>query len=38
METLIGYQSLTSMSKTPEQKTLELEAKIKLLEKQNNRN
>ena len=30
-------QSPSSMSKTPEQKILELEAKIRLLEKQNNR-
>lgn len=31
------HQSITAMSKTPEQKILELEAKIKLLEKQKNR-
>ena len=31
------YRSITAMSKTPEQKILELEAKIKLLEKQKKR-
>ncbi|WP_028888930.1 transposase [Tenacibaculum ovolyticum] len=31
------HESITVMSKTPEQKILELEAKIKLLEKQKNR-
>ena len=31
------HQSITAMSKTPEQKILELEAKVKLLEKQKNR-
>ena len=31
------HESITAMSKTPEQKILELETKIKLLEKQKNR-